>query len=235
MTAQITILLVEDDQRLAALIKAFLQQQGMTVKVEGRGDYACQRILQQSPSLVILDLMLPHMDGIEVCRQVRPHYRGPILMLTALGEQEDQIKGLEMGADDYVQKPVEPRVLLARIRALLRRFSSIPQTDDGTSVRRIGKLQISSMSREAQLDGEPLNLTSNEFELLWLLAGHAGVILSRDTILERLRGIGYDGQDRSVDIRISRLRKKLHDNPAQPFRIKTVRGQGYLFVKEAWD
>ncbi len=233
------ILLIEDDTRLSNLIQEYLQQQAMAVSIEHRGDKACQRIISEAPDLVVLDLMLPGMDGLEICKAVRPKYHGPILMLTARDEDIDQVVGLEIGADDYVTKPVQPRVLLARIRALLRRFpthirQTAPQGGDTDDIH-YGCLRISATAREVWLDGNMLDFTSNEFELLWLLASHAGEVLTRDTILDRLRGIGYDGLDRSVDIRISRLRKKLGDNTGRPFRIKTVRGKGYLFVKEAWQ
>jgi len=240
----IRILLVEDDARLSALIQEYLQQHAIRVSIEHRGDLACKRIVTEPPDLVVLDLMLPGLDGLEVCRTVRPAYSGPILMLTARDEDIDQVVGLEIGADDYVTKPVQPRVLLARIRALLRRFSQQrhnntaqgdTRSDSNKQDLTFGRFRISTTAREAWLDNTTLELTTNEFELLWLLAIHAGEILTRDMILDRLRGIGYDGQDRSVDIRISRLRKKLGDDTHRPFRIKTIRGQGYLFVREAWE
>jgi len=235
----LNILLVEDDTRLSALIQEYLQKQAMVVSIEHRGDLACERILSESPDLVILDLMLPGMDGLEVCKVVRPQFTGPILMLTARDEDIDQVVGLEIGADDYVTKPVQPRVLLARIRALLRR---VPQNDPLLEVPaleksecRYGCFKISTAAREAWLYDEVLELTTNEFDLLWLLASNPGEIFTRDAILDSLRGIDYDGMDRSVDIRISRLRKKLGDDTQRPFRIKTIRGKGYLFVKDAWD
>ncbi len=234
----IRILLIEDDIRLSTLIQEYLQQQAMTVTIEHRGDAACQRIVSEAPDLVILDLMLPGMDGLEICKAVRPKYPGPILMLTARDEDIDQVVGLEIGADDYVTKPVQPRVLLAHIRALLRRFPAqssqeIPPKKSPDDIQ-YHHFRISTTAREVWLNGTALDITTNEFELLWLLASHAGEVLTRDTILDQLRGIDYNGVDRSVDIRISRLRKKLGDNTSRPFRIKTIRGKGYLFVKEAW-
>ncbi len=231
----VDILLVEDDVRLAALVQEYLQQQGMRVAVEHRGDRACERILSASPDLVVLDLMLPGMDGLAICKAVRPRYSGPVLMLTARDEDIDQVVGLEVGADDYVTKPVQPRVLLARIRALLRRFPRAESSPAEQEEVQIGCFRISAVAREACLGDELLDLTTNEFELLWLLATHAGEVLTRDTILDQLRGIGYDGLDRSVDIRVSRLRRKLGDDSQRPFRIKTIRGKGYLFAKEAWE
>ena len=237
-----SILLVEDDRRLAVLIQEYLQQQGLAVAVENRGDRAVGRILAESPDLVILDLMLPGKDGFEVCKSVRPTFTGLILMLTARDEDIDQVVGLEIGADDYVTKPVQPRVLLARIRVLLRRAVQPPvlsvqsEHKDSATVRelRFGQLHINAATREVRIQGELVDFTTTEFELLWLLAQQAGQVLSRDDILESLRGISYDGMDRSVDLRISRLRKKLGDDPVRPARIKTVRGKGYLFVSESW-
>jgi DNA-binding response OmpR family regulator len=184
--------------------------------------------------------MLPGKDGLSVCMAVRSGYDGPILILTAREEDMDQVAGLEMGADDYVKKPVEPRVLLARIRALLRRYQNTLENDRvGVDPAKrqeqiFGALTIDRSSRSVSLDGEPVELTTNEFDLLWLLASQEGTVLNRDTILSELRGIGYDGIDRSVDVNISRLRKKLGDDSAKPHKIKTVWGAGYLFVKDAW-
>ncbi len=221
------ILLVEDDVRLARLIKEYMEQHSFVLHVEGRGDTAVQRIIGEQPDLVILDLMLPGLDGMDVCRQVRSQYEKPVLMLTARDEDIDQVLGLELGADDYVIKPVKPRVLLARIQNLLRRFQKKPELKASFT---IGELYISSNTREAILGGRPLSLSSQEFDLLYLLTSNAGKILSRDDILISLAGIEYDGLDRSVDIRIARLRKLLMDDPASPRFIKTVRSKGYLFL-----
>lgn len=228
-----SILLIEDDKRLSALITEYLEKQGLQVEVEFRGDTAVQRIMDIQPDLVVLDLMLPGLDGLEVCRQVRPHYKAPVLMLTAKDEDFDQVVGLELGADDYVIKPVQPRVLLARIRALLRRFSS-ETANNKAEILNFGRLAIHPSARQVILNNQEMELTTQEYDLLYLLASHAGKILSRDTILEALSGIEYDGLDRSVDIRISRLRKLLERNPSKPTGIKTVRGQGYLFIAEGW-
>ncbi len=225
------IFLVEDDQRLAGLISEYLQQQGLQVSHEPRGDRAVQRILIAQPDLVILDIMLPGLDGHGVCRAIRGDYAGPIMMLTARDEDLDQVLGLELGADDYVIKPVKPRVLLARIQALLRRYG---QAAGNKNDLRFQRLRLAYHSRQAFLDGSLVELTDNELELLWLLASHPGEVLSRELILQKLRGIGYDGMDRSVDIGISRLRHKLEENPARPQGIKTVRARGYVFVAEAW-
>ena len=229
------ILLVEDDERLATLTAEYLSKNDLQVAIEGRGDTAESRILAEQPDLVILDVMLPGKDGFEVCRAVRPQYRGVILMLTARDEDFDQILGLEMGADDYIAKPVQPRVLLARIKALLRRMPAHAAPKGESDSLLFGQFRISQSTRTATLASEPIDLTTAEFDLLWLLASHAGNVLSRDDLLQELRGIGFDGLDRSIDARISRLRKKLNDDPDNPTRIKTVRGKGYLFSKHDWN
>jgi two-component system OmpR family response regulator/two-component system response regulator RstA len=230
------ILLVEDDERLAELTAEYLTRNDLNVAIEGRGDTAEQRIVAEQPDLVILDVMLPGKDGFEVCRAVRPSYRGVILMLTARDEDFDQILGLEMGADDYIAKPVQPRVLLARIKALLRRVPGNGDTAPTSVEEKVfGQFRISQATRTAMLGGQAIDLTTAEFDLLWLLASHAGNVLSRDDLLQELRGIGFDGLDRSIDARISRLRKKLNDDPDNPTRIKTVRGKGYLFSKHDWN
>lgn len=242
MNETITILLVEDDRRLGELVAKYLRQNDFDVSIERRGDTAPARIIKEVPDLVILDLMLPGMDGLDVCRSVRSRYRGPILMLTAREDDMDQVAGLEMGADDYVKKPVEPRVLLARIRALMRRFDKqrgiVPDdrpSSTPSSGQVFGRLDISRSCMAVKLSGRIVELTTNEFDLLWLLAENSGNILDRDTIYQKLKGIEYDGLDRSVDLAVSRLRKKLEDDPEYPTRIKTVWGKGYLFVPDAWD
>ena len=231
----IRILLVEDDERLAELTAEYLTKNDMQVSIEPRGDTAEARILAEQPDLVMLDVMLPGKDGFEVCRGVRQNYRGVILMLTARDEDFDQILGLEMGADDYIAKPVQPRVLLARIKALLRRLPSSDAPAAESEKMVFGQFNISQSTRTAVLSGQNIDLTTAEFDLLWLLASHAGNVLSRDDLLQELRGIGFDGLDRSIDARISRLRKKLNDDPENPTRIKTVRGKGYLFSKHDWN
>lgn len=233
------ILLVEDDERLADLTAEYLRKNEFEVTIEPRGDTAEARILADDPELVILDVMLPGKDGFEVCRGVRSKYKGVILMLTARDEDLDQILGLELGADDYISKPVPPRLLLARIKALLRRAPAAGQTDEEAerdeAELSFGSFRISQATRSAHLGDDAIELTTAEFDLLWLLARHAGSILSRDDLLQQLRGIGFDGLDRSIDARISRLRRKLGDDPENPTRIKTVRGKGYLFSKHDWQ
>ncbi|TDR80721.1 response regulator [Paludibacterium purpuratum] len=228
------VFLVEDDTRLAELIAAFLGKNGYQVSTCSKGDEAEAKIMAARPDLVVLDLMLPGKAGFEICRDLRPYFGGRILMMTARNDEIDEILGLELGADDYLAKPVEPRKLLARVRALLRRGEP-RQGALATDQLAFGQFTINQGTRTARLGSQYLDLTTAEFDLLWLLASHAGSIQSRDDILGKLRGIGFDGNDRSIDARISRLRKKLLDDPMSPTRIKTVRGKGYLFSKSDWE
>ncbi|MDD1013656.1 response regulator transcription factor [Pseudomonas rubra] len=224
------VLIVEDDQRLADLTREYLQANGFAVEVEGNGALAAARIIAEQPDLVILDLMLPGEDGLSICRKVRQQYPGPILMLTARSDDLDQVQGLDLGADDYVCKPVRPRLLLARINALLRRSEAVAQAPQALQ---FGPLRVDNSLREAWLYDSGIELTSAEFDLLWLLVSNAGRTLSREEIFTSLRGVGYDGQDRSIDVRISRIRPKIGDDPEHPRMIKTIRSKGYLFVREA--
>jgi DNA-binding response OmpR family regulator len=231
-----SLIIVEDDQRLASLIMEYMNNHGFDSRIESRGDTAVNTILRQQPDVIILDLMLPGIDGFEVCRHIRSDYTGMILMLTAQDEDIDQIVGLELGADDYVIKPVEPRVLLARIKNLLRRKipeneKKPPQPDYNNYEITSGSLTISLNNRSVFLNGQEVRLTTGEFDLLWYLASHAGTIVTRDSLYQALCGIEYDGLDRSMDIRISRLRKLLNDKPDNPQQIKTIRGKGYLFTE----
>jgi len=226
------ILIVEDDQRLAELTREYLEGNGLQVSIEADGALAAERIINERPDLVVLDLMLPGEDGLSICRKVRERYDGPILMLTARADDLDQVLGLETGADDYVCKPVRPRLLLARIRALLRRREHL-ETSTNRKRLQYGPLVIDNALREAWLRGEGIELTGAEFDLLWLLTSNPGRIMSREEIFAELRGIEYDGQDRSIDVRISRIRPRIGDDPEHPRLIKTVRGKGYLFVSEA--
>ena len=224
------LLVVEDDRSLSEWICDYLTSQGFEVTLADHGDEASHLIKNDQPDLVILDVMLPGKDGFDVCKTVRPFYHNPILMLTAKIEEVDEILGLELGADDYLAKPVKPRVLLTRIKVLLRRSlsSNVQET------RQFGDFKISMTSRTVTLAGTPVELSSNEFEALWLLCEKSGEIVSRDFLLQKLRGLAYDGSNRSIDIMISRLRKKLNDNPNHPRRIKTIRGKGYLLATDAW-
>lgn len=223
------VLVVEDDSRLANLVGEYLEQHEFNVQIEGTGERALERFSSDT-DLVILDLMMPGIDGLSVCRSLRERYDGAILMLTAKGSDIDQVVGLEIGADDYVVKPIEPRVLLARARALLRRRSRTPAAD---SLLRFGDLSIHGTRQQVLLHDSQIPLTTQEFDLLWLLASHAGEVLSRAKIYQQLRGLEYDGLDRTVDVCVSHLRKKLKDDGETPQYIKTVWGKGYLFAAQA--
>lgn len=227
------ILLVEDDIRLASLVQTFLTQHGFTVQLQSQGDAVAEHCRQFQPDLIVLDLMLPGLDGFGVCRQIRPWFKGPVLMLTAKQSDIDQVLGLELGADDYVVKPVEPRVLVARINALLRRTQTNSKAEQ--QELQFNRLLLKQRSREAWYDNQRVELTSYEFDLLWMLAKHAGQTVKREAIHQQIIGREYDGLDRTVDVRISHLRRKLGDNAETPFRIKTVWGKGYLFVADAWQ
>ena len=229
------ILLIEDDRRLAELTAEYFEQNGLSVVIEERGDRALAQFAKVKPRVVLLDLMLPGLDGLTICRELRETFNGPILIFTARDSDIDQVIGLEAGADDYVAKPVDPMVLLARTRALLRRVEDggTPAAHSGDIT--LGKLRISPSAQEVRLDEKLVPLTTHEFELLLLLARHAGSVLSRDDIFHHLRGIDYNGMDRSIDGRISKLRRKLGDDAHEPVRIKTVWGKGYLLVPDAWD
>jgi two-component system response regulator RstA len=236
-TSTVDILIIEDDARLAELTAAYLEQNGLRVTVEARGDRALERFAQEQPRLVLLDLLLPGKDGLSICRELRRVHDVPILILTARDTDLDHVIGLEAGADDYVMKPVDPMVLLARVRALLRRAER-PGNGDASERRpdvMLGALRISETSREVWLYGRPVPLTTQEFELLSLLAHRAGELVSRDEVFRSMRGIDYDGLDRSIDGRVSKLRRKLGDDAAAPTRIKTVWGKGYLLVPDAWE
>jgi DNA-binding response OmpR family regulator len=227
-----SILLVEDDLRLAELVSHYLEDNGFHVAATARGDQVVDRVQSEAPDLVILDLGLPGTDGFTICRQLRPSYTNPILILTARDNDFDHVLGLELGADDYVIKPVEPRVLLARINALLRRSRARSRLEH-TSLR-FGKLLINTVARAVSLNSQPVALSSAEFDLLAYLAEHAGKIQSRDVLFQHLYGREYDGIDRMLDVRISHLRKKLGEDADSSERIKTIWGQGYLFVPDAW-
>jgi two-component system response regulator RstA len=234
--SNIDILLIEDDARLAELTAAYLEQNGLRVIVEARGERALERFTQEHPRLVLLDLLLPGKDGLSICRELRAASTVPILILTAKDTDLDHVIGLEAGADDYVMKPVDPMVLLARVRALMRRVersntSGIERKPDV----QLGQLRISETSREVWLMGNAVPLTTQEFELLSLLARRAGELVSRDEVFRAMRGIDYDGLDRSIDGRVSKLRRKLGDDASSPTRIKTVWGKGYLLVPDAWE
>lgn len=230
------ILIVEDDVRLADSVKNYLETNYYRVLIESRGDRAVERILKERPDIVILDIMLPGKDGLSVCREVRPNFSGPIIMLTALDDEADELVGLEVGADDYLKKPVSPRLLLTRIHVQLRRLERENEKAEDTDLVSskkiiVGSLTIDISNRMVWLDGELIELTTAEFDLLVYLAGNPGEVLTRDQIYLAVRGFEYDGIDRSIDLRITRLRKKLGDDIKQPRRIKSIRGTGYLFAE----
>lgn len=238
MTKPTTILLVEDDTRLAALTADFLKRQMFDVTIEGNGTAAIAYIEKHQPDLILLDIMLPGTSGMDVCKVVRPFYSGPIIMLTAMGESLDQVLGLELGADDYIIKPIEPRVLLARVRAQLRRVNqTAQQTKDErqNNILTFGQLAINPDSRTVTLYDQQVPMTTAEFDVLLLLASEPGKVLTRDTLLLALKGIDFDGLDRTIDIHISRLRRKLDDDVDSPQKIKTIRGKGYMLNRDGWN
>jgi len=229
------IVLVEDDVRLATLITDYLQKHDFWVSHEASGEQAVERICELQADLVVLDVMLPGKNGFDICRELRAiGYRVPVIMLTARDEDFDQVLGLELGADDYLTKPVHPRVLLAHISAILRRMTALDKALAGENTLTFGKLRIDRDLREVHQDGNAIGLTSGEFDLLWLLAKNAGKILTRAEILKSLRSLDYDGIDRSVDNRIYRLRRKLGDTDSPVQRIKSVRALGYVFSPVGW-
>lgn len=217
------IILVEDDQALAELTAAYLESHGYVVEIIADGHSAAEAIPRQAPDLVILDIMLPGLDGLGVCRQIRPHYNGPIIFLTARGDSIDEILGLELGADDYLAKPVEPRRLLARIRASLRRSA---QSTTVVSSSKPSPFAFDLARFEVRYNGTVLALSQPEFKLLQCLFEQSGEIVSRDDIMKSIRGIEYDGLSRTADILVSELRKKLPEGEW----IKTIRGQGYIWL-----
>lgn len=225
------VLLVEDDERLSELVRSYLDSNGFDVAVEYRGDRVLSRVQADRPDLVILDLGLPGQSGFTVCKEMRATHSVPILILTARNSDIDQVLGLELGADDFVVKPVEPRVLVARIHALLRRSRAAAPQEQRTL--QFGSLFIDTAARAVKVGDTEVTLSSNEFDLLLYLATHPGEIQSREKLYQQLYRRDYDGVDRTLDVRISHLRKKLGDT-GEPERIKTVWGHGYLFVPSAW-
>lgn len=222
------ILLIEDDARLAELVKDYLGQSGIVVTIAGTGTGGLELQRRQRFDAVILDLMLPDMDGLEVCRTLRAGDQIPILMLTAKGDPMDRIVGLEIGADDYLPKPFEPRELLARLRAILRRSQAATASAE---VLRFGRLEIDNDAMLATLDGEPCDLTAHQFRLLSIMAKAPGRVLSRDVLADHLTGESVEAFDRAIDVHISRIRAEIEDDPKRPRRVITVRGAGYVFAR----
>jgi DNA-binding response OmpR family regulator len=221
------ILLVEDDLRLAQMLDAWLRQSGFLVSHVSTGADALQAARSPAIAAIILDLMLPDGDGLDICRELRARQRTPILMLTARGDAMDKVIGLEMGADDYLAKPFEPRELVARLRAILRR--SVTPANQNVLV--FGRLEMDRGAREVRIDGHARPLTSHQYEILRLLAERAGRVLSREQLLDLLKGQSLDPFDRSIDVHVSRIRAAIEDDPRKPRRLLTVRGAGYVFSR----
>jgi two-component system, OmpR family, phosphate regulon response regulator OmpR len=221
------ILLIEDDKRLAEMVSNYLAEAGFSVTAAHTGSAGLALNAREGFDALVLDLMLPDMDGLDVCRKIRADASTPILMLTARGDAMDRVIGLEMGADDYLPKPFEPRELLARLKAILRRSKS----DTKTEVLRFGRIEIDVGSRQVRLDGEERPLTSYQFELLLVLARHAGRVMSRDALMDLVKHERLEAFDRSIDVHISRIRLAIEDDVKKPRRVITVRGAGYVFAK----
>jgi two-component system phosphate regulon response regulator OmpR len=222
-------LIIDDDEALAEMLIEYLEGQGLEVAARYRADAGLHALEEESFDVVILDITLPDLDGFEVCRRIRERSSIPILMLTARGEETDRIVGLEIGADDYLAKPFSPRELLARLRAVLRRTRA-SQSPPKRALR-FGRLDIDRDARTAMIEGAPCTLTSHQFELLCLLAENAGRVLSRDQLMQGLRGQSLEAFDRSIDNHVSRIRAAIEDDPKHPRRLLTVRGTGYVFAR----
>ena len=222
------ILLVEDDRRLAEMVSEYLGEAGFSVSVAGDGRTGLARLAAEPCDALVLDLMLPDMDGLEVCRQLRAFSDVPVLMLTARGDAMDRVVGLEIGADDYLPKPFEPRELLARLRAILRRWDRTRSSN----VLRFGRLEIDRDARGVRVDGAERGLTGHQFALLVALAERAGRVLSRDTLMDLVKGEELEVFDRSIDVHVSRIRAAIEDDPKRPRRLLTVRGAGYEFARQ---
>ena len=221
------ILLIEDDARLARMVDDYLSGAGFRVTQAATGKAGLALAERDAFDALVLDLMLPDMDGLDVCKALRVRNQTPILMLTARGDAMDRVVGLEMGADDYLPKPFEPRELLARLRAILRRA----HTSAPANVLQFGRLEIDKDAREVRIDGAPRTLTSYQFALILAMAERAGRVLSRDTLFDLVKGESIEAFDRSIDVHISRIRAAIEDNPKKPRRVITVRGAGYVFAK----
>lgn len=228
------LVIVEDDPVLREMMEDYFKSQSFDVISIADGAGASDKILAIQPDIVLLDLMLPEVDGLTICRQLRNKYRGKILMLTASDDDFDHVAALETGADDFVSKPVKQRVLLARVRTLLRRVQVNAPEEENENELVFGSLILNKISKSCVYEGEDIAITESEFELLWLLASSPEQVLSRNYLTQQLRGIDYDGIDRFIDNKIVVLRKKLNDTSVPPKKIITVRGKGYLFVPERW-
>ena len=228
------LLMIEDDRALAEMVATYLGRAGMTLENRESAAAGLAAALQGGYDAVILDLMLPDGDGLEICRAIRARSDVPILMLTARGEEADRIVGLEIGADDYLPKPFNPRELLARLRAIMRRRTPGSRVAAGETLR-FGRLLIDRAARRVLVDGEERTLTGHQFDLLCALAESAGRVLSREQLMDRVRGESLEAFDRSIDVHVSRIRAAIEDDPKNPRRIVTLRGAGYLFVRSQDD
>jgi two-component system phosphate regulon response regulator OmpR len=222
------ILLIEDDPRLAEMVSEYLGEAGFRVSIAAAGRAGLERLAREPFDALVLDLMLPDMDGLEVCRELRAKHETPVLMLTARGDATDRIVGLEIGADDYLPKPFEPRELLARLRAILRRGKG---RGAASTLLRFGRLEIDRDARSVRVDGDARALTAYQFALLVALAENAGRVLSRESLMDLVKGEPLEAFDRSIDVHVSRIRAEIEDDPKKPRRIVTVRGAGYVFAK----
>ncbi len=230
------VLIVEDDAPLAFMVRDFLLEQGFDVTVEDDGKEAIELIGCHPFDALVLDIGLPGADGFDVCRSIRPHFEGPVIVLTARGEEIDEVIALEVGADDFMSKPVRPRALLARLKMHLRKSDTLAASSVELSSNEailVGDLRIETACRTVLLAGQNIEITTAEYDLLLYLAERAGTIVHRKDVYLDLLEIPYDGLDRSIDLRVSRLRKKLNDDPTHPTRIKSIRGVGYLMAKPA--
>jgi DNA-binding response OmpR family regulator len=224
--------MIEDDERLAAMVSEYLAENGLQVTVAPRAERGLSLLARGGFTAVLLDVMLPDLDGFEVCRRIRAGSDVPVLMLTARGDDTDRIVGLELGADDYLPKPFNPRELLARLRAIRRRRAHDSPREP---VLRFGRLEIDREARAVRVDGGERTLTSHQFDLLVALAESAGRVLSREALMARVRTEGLEAYDRSVDVHVSRIRAAIEDDPRHPRRIITVRGAGYVFARAQDD
>ena len=226
-----SVLMIEDDRSLASMVAEYLGDMGFRVTPVPSGRAGLQALQNQAFDAVLLDVMLPDLDGFEVCRRIRARSGIPILMLTARGDETDRIVGLELGADDYLPKPFNPRELLARLRAILRRRTDLAAPGGASEVHRFGRLEIDPDGRIVRVDGAQRPLTGHQFDLLWVLARNAGRVMSRETLMDRVKGESLEAFDRSIDVHISRIRAMIEDDPKHPRRIITVRGAGYVFAR----
>ncbi|CAM3688620.1 response regulator [Vibrio aquimaris] len=233
-----SLFIVEDDAKLRLMLAEYFIKHDFDVKIFEDGTSAIDAIVEHQPAILLLDLMLPGTDGLTICRQIRSKYMGKVLILTASDDDFDHVAALEIGADDFVSKPVKPRVLLARVRMLMRRGEAVNvSSDSGSNSANLlcyGQLTLNRPRKICLLNNQQVTLSDSDFDLLWILASFPDQVLSRDVLTKALRGIEYDGLDRTIDNKVVTLRKKLGDSSATPKRIITVRGKGYLFVPDSW-